>query len=287
MPDPKNIQRADFIVYGGTEAGIFCAVAAARCGLNTVLISETDYLFGFFPSLGAWETHYTGCRAPLSYEVENKIIDTYRIRYGEGSERFKACTNLEDNNPMVTFEPHVAEQVLKDLVRAEENLQVFPACNLVSVTLENTSIQSLQCKQEGGDLLFSAKRFADCSYAGDLAAMAGAEFSLGRESRQAFNEPHAGRIFTRWIQGRFPQASLNGSLNILPTWTTTAPLEGSTGEGDDNIQDYSYRICLSYDPENQWFPDEPPDYSRDHFAPLLLSPESKKPSCVFHFTIDG
>ena len=41
----------------------------------------------------------------------------------------------------------------------------------------------------------TARIFADCSYEGDLAAVAKVPYRLGREARGEFNEPHAGEIF--------------------------------------------------------------------------------------------
>lgn len=275
MPDSPVRFEADFLAFGGTEVAIFAAVRAARCGLQTVLLSQSEYPFGSFPSLGAWETHYRGCRAPLSHEVQKRIIDHYRKAYGENSARLRECLSLEDNNPMVTFEPKVAEKVLRRLMKAEPNLRVYSSCLLSKVILKDGKLQSVVCRQGNKVLEFAASCFADCSYTGDLGAKAGAEYFLGRESRSRYGEPHAGRIFTHWKQGRFPQDSVEGRLNLAPTWTTTDPLEGSTGEGDENIQDYSYRLCLSEDPENRLLPSMPPGYNRRNFAPLLLPTKEK------------
>ena len=275
MPDSPVRFEADFLAFGGTEVAIFVAVRAARCGLKTVLLSQSEHAFGSFPSLGAWETHYLGCRAPLSHEVRQKIIDYYRKTYGENSTRLRECLSLEDNNPMVTFEPQVAEKVLRELMKAEPNLRVYSSCHLSKVIMDDGKIRSVLCRQGDKVLEFAATCFADCSYTGDLGARAGADFFMGRESRSRYGEPHAGQIFTNWKQGRFPKASVEGRLNLLPTWTTTDPLEGSTGEGDENIQDYSYRLCLSEDPENRLLPSMPLGYNRKHFAPLLLPVEEK------------
>ena len=275
MPDSPVRFETDFLAFGGTEVAIFVAVRAARCGLQTVLLSQSEYLFGSLPSLGAWETHYRGCRARLSHEVQEKIIDYYLKAYGENSARLRECLSLEDNNPMVTFEPQVAEKVLRGLMKAEPNLRVYSSCLLSKVIMDDGKLRSVVCRQGEKILEFAASCFADCSYTGDLGARTGADFSMGRESRSRYGEPHAGRIFTNWKQGRFPQASVEGRLNLVPTWTTTDPQEGSTGEGDDNIQDYSYRLCLSEDPENRLLPSIPPGYNRKNFAHLLLPAEEK------------
>lgn len=109
-------------------------------------------------------------------------------------------------------------------------------------------------------------------------ARAGAAFRIGREARSEFDELSAGRVFTRWISGRFPSAAVAGKINLTTAGaTTSAPLPGSTGAGDDNVQSYSYRLCLSDEPSNRRLPDSPPaGYDRTRFVPILLSPEEKE-----------
>lgn len=266
----------DLVVYGGTEAGIFAAIRAARCGLQTALVSPTAYLFGFFPSLGAWETHYPGCRAPLSTEMRQRIIDHYEQVYGPDSQELKDCLSLEPNNPMVTFEPHVAEAVLEAALQAESNVHILARHSLLEVGYDDGRILFVGTKDETGrQRRLAAPFYIDASYCGELAAMTPAPFRIGREDRSEFDEPHAGQIFTRWRPGRFPQASVEGRLNLLPTWSTTDPLPGSSGRGDDSVQDYSYRICLTCDPQNQRPVSQPDSYDRDRYAPLLLDPAEK------------
>ena len=275
MPTNPCTKPISLLVYGGTEAGIFCAVQAARSGLHVILISETKYPYGYFPSLGAWETHYPGVRSPLSSEVKSKLADHYQAYFGINSIQYRDCVNLEDNNPMMTFEPHVAEKVLEELLAAEKNLTLIAPARITRVCEADGRLKSISLISGNKAETLSANLFADCSYTGDLAAMTKAEFTLGREAKSVTGEIHAGKIFTRWKKGSYPQESVEGRLNILPTWTTTSPLEGSTGEGDANIQDYSYRLCLSSDEHNRIVPPKPPGYNRELYAPLLLLPEEK------------
>ncbi len=267
----------DLIVYGGTEAGVVCAVQAARLGMVTALVSESSYLFGFFPSLGAWETHYPGVREPLSEEIRQKIISHYRNTYGEGSAEFRTCVHLDSNNPMVTFEPHVAEATLQELIEREEKLQVYAPLHLVEVSQKDGRIEAVIFERDDRKRVkFAADTVIDCSYTGDLAAAAGLKYRLGRESREEFSEPHAGRIFTTWKEGRYPREAVEGKLNLLPTWTTGELLPESTGAGDRRIQDYSCRLCLSSDPDNQIHPDMPDGYDRSRYLAIVEPPEVKE-----------
>jgi hypothetical protein len=108
-------------------------------------------------------------------------------------------------------------------------------------------------------------------------ALAGARLGIGREARGEFGEPRAGRVFTQWLVGEYPRAAVDGGLNLVTAGATTSePLAGSTGEGDDNIQSYSYRLCLTDEPANRRLLVSPPlGYDRTRYAPILLPPAEK------------
>jgi hypothetical protein len=93
----------------------------------------------------------------------------------------------------------------------------------------------------------SAEVFIDATYEGDLLAAAGAEFRLGRESRDEFDEPHAGVVYFDYQTGEF--------------------LPGTTGERDSRLPAYTYRLCLTTDSTNAHVLTEPPpDYSRETYT---------------------
>jgi hypothetical protein len=101
-------------------------------------------------------------------------------------------------------------------------------------------------RQSGEERKLSAPVFIDATYEGDLYAAAGAEFRLGRESRDEFSEPHAGVVYFNYLENQF--------------------LAGTTGEGDDRLPAYTYRLCLTRDPANAHPLDAPPpDYDRNHY----------------------
>ncbi len=77
---------------------------------------------------------------------------------------------------------------------------------------------------------FRAKTFIDGTYEGDLAALAGVPYRVGREGRADFDEPHAGHVYVRFKD-----------YNLLP---------GSTGEADAGIQAFCFRFHLTKDQAN-------------------------------------
>lgn len=274
----------DVVVFGGTAPGIVAAVRMARQGMRVALVSSSMTLGGALPSLGALETHYRGNRAPLLQEIIEAVRSHYREHYGENSEQYRTCSG----GKMVTFEPRVMEAILERFVASEANIQVWRGYFPRVVKRDQRVLRSalFVSREDGTELELSATVFLEAGYEGDLMALAGVRWRLGRESRGEFGEPRAGRVFTRWLAGGVhPRAAAEGRLNLVTAQATTSePLPESSGEGDDNIQSYSYRLCLTDDPVNRRLLTEPPpEYDRVRYAPILLPTEQKqKVALPFH-----
>ena len=267
--------HTSLLILGETAGGVAAAVSAARAGVDTILVTYGNVLGGVLPSLGAIGTHYLGVRSPFVETFKRRIIAHYRDTYGEESPQFRTCTRLESNNPMVTFEPSVATSILRELVDAEPRLRVIRRAYLLSVerAFGHLIAVNFRAFDDDQDWQISAAVFIDSTDEGDLAALAGVPYRLGRESRGEYGEPHAGKIFTRYVPGKYPLDAAQGKLNLLPKWTTLGIMNGSTGEGDDNLQDYSYRLCLSCDPSNRRLPDKPSGYNREDYRAIALDPD--------------
>lgn len=270
-----TVNQFDVIVAGSTAPGIMAAVRAAREGLSVALVAPGPHLGGSLPSLGAVETHYRGNRAPLLQEFIQAVGKHYLGKYGADSEQYRASVA----GKMIVFEPHVAEAVLERMVAAEANIEVLRGLVPVAVEKNGRLVQAVVFQDgEGKTRRLGARAFIEAGYEGDFMALAGVKHRVGREARGEFGEPRAGRVFARWLTGVHPRAAAEGRLNLVTAGATTSePLPGSTGESDDNIQSYSYRLCLTDDPANRRLLDTPPaSYDRGKYAPLLLTPEEKE-----------
>ena len=144
---------------------------------------------------------------------------------------------------------------------------------LESVDVVNDQVMSIDIVQRhsGEVRSLTGRVFVDATYEGDLYAAAGAEFRVGRESREEFNEPHAGVIYFDYQTKQF--------------------LPGSTGAGDDRLPAYTYRLCLTTDPANSDpLTEPPPGYDREIYAAYftdlkagrLAAPKSYKPGRGFN-----
>lgn len=272
MAEPRS---SSLLIYGGTAPAIVAAVRAAREGLDVVLVTPTRHLGAAFPSLGALETHYRGVRAPLLREFAERVKSHYRATYGADSPQWRACAD----GRMLTFEPQVAERILREWIEAEPRITWLPDYLPLRAERDGRKLRQVEFRRsDGATVACRAEALVEASDEGDLMAAADVQFRVGRESRHDYDEPRAGKVFTRWCNGTHPQAAAEGRLNLVTANATTSdPLPGSTGAGDDNIQSYSYRLCLTDDPANRRMLASPPSgYDRAAFAPILLPPAEKE-----------
>lgn len=262
--------QADLCVYEATPGGIAMAVRAAREGLNVVLVHHNQHIGGILSNgLGVWDTLWEGKRAPIYDEARQAIFDHYRTTYGEKSAQYRDALPGKSGHTNGKFEPKVAEMVLTDLVNKEPRIRlitnrVISVVNREGAVIQSASFMSLWANVEAIEV--QAKVFADCSYEGDLAALAKVPYRVGREARSEFNEPHAGVIFMSPVKSApTPEMARAAELHHrlkLRKFSGFQRIKGpdSTGEADGNVQAFNYRTILSSDPANRLPVEKPANY---------------------------
>ncbi|MDA3925152.1 MAG: FAD-dependent oxidoreductase [Kiritimatiellae bacterium] len=272
-PDDVDGKEYDLVVMGGTPAGIACAVRAARQGLNVLLVNHTQHIGGFITSgAGGWEAPYDGLRSPIYGEMRTGAARYYRQTYGEGSQQHLASMPDAKSRAHIDrakVEPRIAEMLFNKMVMKESSLDVLTGNIPVDVNRKGSLIKSVSFKplHGKGSVTVKAKIFADAMYEGDLMALAGASNRIGRESRSKYNEPHAGVIYTmerhkKPGQRGFPVDADKGLLNIRYNSHATAEIVDGpqSGEGDDSVMAYNYRLILTRDPSNRVMVSKPTNY---------------------------
>lgn len=264
-PVPPAAAAYDLTVYGATPGGVACAVRAAREGLSVLLVDHALHVGGMFSQgLSVMDTLYAGARAPLYDELRRSIHDYYRITYGPDSPQF---VSSRPGHPKTYFEARVIEALVEDMLAREPGITVVRGFHPVAVAREGALVHTVSFAEKKGSRTFTAKSaiFADCSYEGDLAKVAGAKYRVGRESRAEFGEEHAGKIFLRkspvWPPAHIDPAVITEykRLNLFhyDRWFEIIYPE-STGEGDRVVQTYNIRAVLTTNPANRYIPDQPP-----------------------------
>lgn len=235
----RETTNADVIVYGSTPGGFCAAIAAAREGASVILLEPTNHV-------GAMNT------GGLSHCDSNQMVRSTLIGlFDEWHTRvvkdytdrgLKAPYNpAKKDQSKWTFEPHVAMRVTMQMLD-EAGVTVLTERYLKAITKDGPRIMSLVTKNG----TFTARVFVDGTYEGDLMAAAGVDWTIGREGREEYGESLAGKQYPK------QKMNINGfddDGKPLPLVTTD---DASNEEaGDKNIMTYSFRLCLTTDPDNR------------------------------------
>ena len=243
-------KQFDLVIVGSNPGGIMAAVAAAREGKTSVILERTNHIGGLPANgLGATDIATRKATTGLFAEFTSRIKQYYVDHYGMNSQQVKDCSDG------FHFEPSVAAVIYQDMLNEYKDkitvhlMRQFDA-EESSISLKNERIESLYVlnRQNGQKELYLGKIFVDATYEGDLGAIAGVPFRVGRESKEEFGEPGAGRAYEYW---------------------KSRPAEGSTGESDNAVQAYNYRLCLTDNPKNRIAFSKPESYNREEYTSLI------------------
>lgn len=255
----------DIIVVGGTPGGIMTAVSAAREGKNVLLLERTRHIGGLPANgLGATDITTRDATTGLFKEFVNRNKSYYESVYGPDSEQVRDCSDGYH------FEPSVAEKSFLEMLAAEgDRITVLYGRQFDSdpanIEFSGLRIRSLTVRnRETGEAeTYSAAVFVDATYEGDLGAAANVPFRVGRESRSEFGEICAGRIYRHWgVQfGKGEKSRFNGYDGYES--------EGTTYQGDNAVQAYNYRLCLTTDKAASRAIPCPSSYDREEYASIV------------------
>ncbi|XOV93466.1 MAG: FAD-dependent oxidoreductase [Bacteroidota bacterium] len=262
--EPPNQFSADVIIYGGTSAAIPAAVEVIRSGKTVIVVSPDIHLGGLSSGgLGFTDTGKKDAIGGLSREFYQRIYNYYsadstwkwqkKSEYGNKGQGTPAIDG--ENRTMWIFEPHIAENVFEDFVR-ENNIEIYRdewldrKDGVVVEAGKILSIATLSGKT------FKGKIFVDATYEGDLMASAGVSYHVGRESKDTYGEEWNG-IQTgvlhhqHWFWEDISPYIIPGdpSSGLVPKVSAEPP--GEYGAGDDKIQAYCFRTCMSNHPDNR------------------------------------
>lgn len=290
-------KKYDIVVYGGTSAGVAAAIQASRMGKSVALIEPTNRLGGLTTGgLGQTDIGNKQAIGGISREFYENIKKYYddpqnwkwekRAEYIDGGQ----TRTEEGESSMWTFEPSAALKVYHDMLDNEKVKLIYgERLNRSSgVLMSDGKIQSIT--MESGKK-FIAKVFLDATYEGDLMAAAGVSYAVGRESNDEYGETLNGvqansinRSLTglvsrnafnhNFIQGVDPYIEKgNPNSGLLPNVNEKPGLEGA---GDDKIQAYCFRMCLTDHPENRIPFKKPANYDEINYELLLRNYEARK-----------
>lgn len=274
----ENNQAAEYdvVIYGGTSGGIAAAIQAARMDKSVVLIEPYQRIGGMTTGgLGQTDIGNKSAIGGISREFYQNIRKYYedsanwewqsRESYQDGGQ----TRTVEGEDAMWTFEPSAALDVYEEMIAAE-NIELVRGKKLNrenGVTKEGAAISAIA--MEDGTT-YSGKMFIDATYEGDLMAAADVNYYVGREPNSMYGETYNG---VQLLEGhQFPDGVdpyvTPGDPESGLLWGISEDELAEQGSGDDLVQAYNFRICLTHDEENKIPITEPDNYDASRYELL-------------------
>ena len=172
--------RADVIVVGGGVAGVSAAIAAARTGVDTLLIERYGALGGNL-TIGLLEasmSFHDRQGRQLIGGIPDEIVQ--RLKAAGGS-----IGHVEDDvgytGTVTPYDPEELKMVCLEMTQ-DASVRLLLHSWVVSAIRDGKRLAGLVLENKSGRQVAVAKAFVDCSGDADLAALAGAQFLKGRAS---------------------------------------------------------------------------------------------------------
>ena len=265
--DAATVREVDICVYGGTSAGVVAAYSAQKLGKSVLLVEPGKYLGGM--TTGGLGMTDIGNK----YAVTGLARLFYR-RVGEHYNKFEQWT----------FPPSVATEVMNRFV-TDADLEVIRFRRIIQADVQDKRICSITLEdsntpEQTPHLIVKAKQFIDCTYEGDLMARAGVSYFTGRESNETYDETLNGVQMSVWHQ--FPDGVdpyiIEGDSTSGYTVERCVNTLKDKGSGDNLIQAYNFRLCLTDVPENRRPFEKPASYDPAKYELLARAMQKMTPN---------
>jgi hypothetical protein len=248
-----EVLKVDVCVYGGTPGGVAAAIQAKRMGKSAALAVFRRHVGGL-TSAGLTAVDFG--KAESIGGIAAEFLRAAARRPG---------AKPSPNDRFSEFKPSQAETTFRAML-AEAQVPVLYEYRLASVKKNGPHLSSVTF--ENGAVI-EAKMFIDATYEGDLLAMAGASFHVGRESNDSYGETINGFQLSKSHHFRFDvdpyRTPGDPNSGLLPGISADPPAK--PGTGDNKIQAYNFRMWAVKAEDGYPWP-KPAGYDADTFALL-------------------
>lgn len=273
-------RRCDVLVVGATPAGLVCAIEAASRGANVVVLARDAVIGGMCAAgLGFSDTGRKEVVGGRAREFFERVWRWYERPEAWRHEARSAFGNRGQGTPaldgaarsMWLFEPSVARAVFEEwlgeaALGGRVAIERGVALDRDRAPVRRGARLASVATTDGRE--FAADVFVDATYEGDLLALAGAPFVVGREARDVYGESLAGVQTAQATKHQFPDGVdpyvVRGrpDSGLLEGLVERLPPDGS---GDRAVQAYCFRLALTDVPANRVALQPPDDFDeRDH-----------------------
>jgi hypothetical protein len=284
------------VIYGGTSAGISCAIQTARLGRSVLLIEPTHRLGGLTTGgLGQTDIGNKQVIGGIAREFYRNIKKHYQDSanwvWQDRSEfkYFAQNRSGKEEDAMWVFEPSAALEVFQNMIKPLD-IQIIYNQRLKRPDGVNGTGNTIKSIAMESGVTYYGKVFIDATYEGDLMAAAGISYTVGRESNSQYGETLNGvqaddfgitlrggissnGVHHNFITGVDPYTVKGDpSSGILPFISEGGP--GINGQGDKKIQAYCFRMTLTDHPGNRIPFRKPANYNELDYELLFRNYEA-------------
>ncbi len=267
--------KTDILIIGGGTSGVCAGIQAARLGANVLLVEPTPWLGGMLTAAGVSAIDGNH-RLPsgLWGEFRQRLYD----HYGGAEAVF---TGWVSNTQ---FEPKVGAQILGAMAAAEKTLSVMHGYRVQSLQKsEHRVTGAMIVGPDGNGQVVTAKITIDATEYGDVLAMAGCEYDLGRDARSETGEAGAAEKIDDAIQDltyvAILQAYPDGQAPLVPKPANYDPsrFRGCCKEAGPDPTNTSCEAMISYGrlPNDKYMINWP-RFGNDIFLPLTEMNERER-----------
>ncbi len=202
---PEEVGKYDLVVVGGGIAGCCAAVSAARLGCKVALIQNRPVLGGNNSS--EVRVGLSGLILQKPYPNLGNLMDElggvghwtlWEAKRNPNTERSREILNIIKNNPEKKIhnagpKTNYADEKKLCLIQQHDNIDLYLNTQVVDVEKKGSNIIAVIGKniETGKEYRFTGDLFSDCTGDGDVGYLAGADFRMGRESKEETDEPRA------------------------------------------------------------------------------------------------
>lgn len=213
--EPEEAGEYDLVVVGGGMAGCCAALSAARLGCKVALIQNRPVLGGNNSS--EVRVGLSGLIASQPYPNLGNLLDEFGVvghwngweaKQDPSSTRSKQIREILQRHPEKKIHnagpaTNYEDEKKQSLLQGQENLSLFLNMQVYDLRKEGDRITFVIGKSiiSGKEYIFRGRLFADCTGDGEVGFLAGADYRVGRESKDETGEPRAPLKADRLVMG--------------------------------------------------------------------------------------
>lgn len=229
---PEDAGEYDLVVVGGGVAGCCAALSAARYGCKVALIQNRPVLGGNNSS--EVRVGLSGLIYQQPYPKLGRLVDEigsighwtlWEAIRDPDSPRSRHILEVIEKNPEKKIHntgpaSNYGDEKKLAVIEAEPNINLFLNTHVFRVEMDEEKITSVTGKNivSGKEIIVRGKLFADCTGDANLGFLAGADYRIGRESKDETGEKWAPEKSDSLVMGASVQwfAELTSAPSSFP-----------------------------------------------------------------------